>query len=128
MTQPNVKRRLPTAVVDEPVGGSSLRPRPGGGRHRHRTAPAAMTPQFAATALRRGTSARLRPDAGGNPLPRKRGTNYSIQPDGASNTQAVVDSFRPSMGHGKVWVYKTRFPWQPLVRWCRATMPTAIPG
>lgn len=119
MTQPNVSGALPTAVVDELVGGSSRAAPTGAAAQAQSTAPVAkVTPTPAATA----SAAAPAPKVALTPvatLNKKARNHYSIQLMGASNTQAV-DSFVAEHGlAGKVWVYKTRFrgsPWYVVVQ------------
>ncbi|MBS4699866.1 SPOR domain-containing protein [Aeromonas media] len=119
MTQPNVSGALPTAVVDELVGGSSRAAPTGAAAQAQSTAPVAkVTPTPAATAPAAAPAPKvaLTPVA---TLNKKARNHYSIQLMGASNTQAV-DSFVAEHGlAGKVWVYKTRFrgsPWYVVVQ------------
>ncbi|MBL0512911.1 SPOR domain-containing protein [Aeromonas media] len=119
MTQPNVSGALPTAVVDELVGGSSRAAPTGAAAQAQSTAPVAKTtPTPAATAPAAAPAPRvaLTPVA---TLNKKAKNHYSVQLMGASNTQAV-DSFVAEHGlAGKVWVYKTRFrgsPWYVVVQ------------
>ena len=119
MTQPNVSGALPTAVVDELVGGSSRAAPTGAAAQTQSTAPVAkVTPTPAATAPAAAPAPKvaLTPVA---TLNKKARNHYSIQLMGASNTQAV-DSFVAEHGlAGKVWVYKTRFrgsPWYVVVQ------------
>ncbi|WP_461602635.1 AAA family ATPase [Aeromonas rivipollensis] len=119
MTQPNVSGALPTAVVDELVGGSSRAAPTGAAAQAQSTAPVAkVTPTPAATvpAAAPAPKVALTPVA---TLNKKARNHYSIQLMGASNTQAV-DSFVAEHGlAGKVWVYKTRFrgsPWYVVVQ------------
>ncbi|MCE9944086.1 SPOR domain-containing protein [Aeromonas rivipollensis] len=119
MTQPNVSGALPTAVVDELVGGSSRAAPTGAAAQAQNTVPVAkVTPTPAATA----PAAAPAPKVALTPvttLNKKARNHYSIQLMGASNTQAV-DSFVAEHGlAGKVWVYKTRFrgsPWYVVVQ------------
>ena len=119
MTQPNVSGALPTAVVDELVGGSSRAAPTGAAAQTQSTTPVAkVTPTPAATA----PAAPPAPKVSLTPvatLNKKARNHYSIQLMGASNTQAV-DSFVAEHGlAGKVWVYKTRFrgsPWYVVVQ------------
>ncbi|MGE6137936.1 SPOR domain-containing protein [Aeromonas rivipollensis] len=119
MTQPNVSGALPTAVVDELVGGSSRAAPTGAAAQTQSTVPVAkVTPTPAATAPAAAPAPKvaLTPVA---TLNKKARNHYSIQLMGASNTQAV-DSFVAEHGlAGKVWVYKTRFrgsPWYVVVQ------------
>ncbi|WP_429149265.1 SPOR domain-containing protein [Aeromonas rivipollensis] len=119
MTQPNVSGALPTAVVDELVGGSSRAAPTGAAAQAQSTALVAkVTPTPAATvpAAAPAPKVALTPVA---TLNKKARNHYSIQLMGASNTQAV-DSFVAEHGlAGKVWVYKTRFrgsPWYVVVQ------------
>ncbi|MFM5837112.1 SPOR domain-containing protein [Aeromonas rivipollensis] len=119
MTQPNVSGALPTAVVDELVGGSSRAAPTGAAAQAQSTAPVAKatpTPAAAAPAAAPAPKVALTPVA---TLNKKARNHYSIQLMGASNTQAV-DSFVAEHGlAGKVWVYKTRFrgsPWYVVVQ------------
>jgi DamX protein len=119
MTQPNVSGALPTAVVDELVGGSSRAAPTGAAAQAQSTAPVAKTtatPAATAPAAAPAPKVALTPVA---TLNKKARNHYSIQLMGASNTQAV-DSFVAEHGlAGKVWVYKTRFrgsPWYVVVQ------------
>ncbi|MFM5855803.1 SPOR domain-containing protein [Aeromonas rivipollensis] len=119
MTQPNVSGALPTAVVDELVGGSSRAAPTGAAAQAQSTAPVAKTtatPAATAPAAAPAPKVALTPVA---VLNKKARNHYSIQLMGASNTQAV-DSFVAEHGlAGKVWVYKTRFrgsPWYVVVQ------------
>ncbi|WP_411166141.1 cell division protein DamX [Aeromonas sp. DSM 116730] len=119
MTQPNVSGALPTAVVDELVGGSSRAAPTGAAAQTQSTAPVAKatpTPAATAPAAAPAPKVALTPVA---TLNKKARNHYSIQLMGASNTQAV-DSFVAEHGlAGKVWVYKTRFrgsPWYVVVQ------------
>ncbi|MDX7898693.1 SPOR domain-containing protein [Aeromonas media] len=119
MTQPNVSGALPTAVVDELVGGSSRAAPTGAAAQAQSTAPVAKTtatPAATAPAAAPAPRVALTPVA---TLNKKARNHYSIQLMGASNTQAV-DSFVAEHGlAGKVWVYKTRFrgsPWYVVVQ------------
>lgn len=119
MTQPNVSGALPTAVVDELVGGSSRAAPTGAAAQAQSTAPvvkATPTPAATAPAAAPAPKVALTPVA---TLNKKAKNHYSIQLMGASNTQAV-DSFVAEHGlAGKVWVYKTRFrgsPWYVVVQ------------
>ncbi|WP_429110650.1 SPOR domain-containing protein [Aeromonas media] len=119
MTQPNVSGALPTAVVDELVGGSSRAAPTGAAAQAQSTAPVAKTtatPAATAPAAAPAPRVALTPVA---TLNKKAKNHYSVQLMGASNTQAV-DSFVAEHGlAGKVWVYKTRFrgsPWYVVVQ------------
>lgn len=119
MTQPNVSGALPTAVVDELVGGSSRAAPTGAAAQAQSSAPVAKatpTPAATAPAAAPAPKVALTPVA---TLNKKARNHYSIQLMGASNTQAV-DSFVAEHGlAGKVWVYKTRFrgsPWYVVVQ------------
>ncbi|MCE9958070.1 SPOR domain-containing protein [Aeromonas rivipollensis] len=119
MTQPNVSGALPTAVVDELVGGSSRAAPTGAAAQAQSTVPVAKatpTPAVTAPAAAPAPKVALTPVA---TLNKKARNHYSIQLMGASNTQAV-DSFVAEHGlAGKVWVYKTRFrgsPWYVVVQ------------
>lgn len=119
MTQPNVSGALPTAVVDELVGGSSRAAPTGAAAQAQSTVPVAKatpTPAVTAPAAAPAPKVALTPVA---TLNKKARNHYSIQLMGASNTQ-VVDSFVAEHGlAGKVWVYKTRFrgsPWYVVVQ------------
>ncbi len=119
MTQPNVSGALPTAVVDELVGGSSRAAPIGAAAQAQSTAPVAKTtatPAATAPAAAQAPRVALTPVA---TLNKKAKNHYSVQLMGASNTQAV-DSFVAEHGlAGKVWVYKTRFrgsPWYVVVQ------------
>lgn len=119
MTQPNVSGALPTAVVDELVGGSSRAAPTGAAVQAQSTAPVAKTtptPAATAPAAAPAPKVALTPVA---TLNKKARNHYSVQLMGASNTQAV-DSFVAEHGlAGKVWVYKTRFrgsPWYVVVQ------------
>ncbi|MDM5059937.1 SPOR domain-containing protein [Aeromonas rivipollensis] len=119
MTQPNVSGALPTAVLDELVGGSSRAAPTGAAAQAQSTAPVAKatpTPAATAPAAAPAPKVALTPVA---TLNKKARNHYSIQLMGASNTQAV-DSFVAEHGlAGKVWVYKTRFrgsPWYVVVQ------------
>ncbi|MFQ2172566.1 SPOR domain-containing protein [Aeromonas rivipollensis] len=119
MTQPNVSGALPTAVVDELVGGSSRAAPTGAATQAQSTTPVAKatpTPAATAPAAAPAPKVALTPVA---TLNKKARNHYSIQLMGASNTQAV-DSFVAEHGlAGKVWVYKTRFrgsPWYVVVQ------------
>ncbi|MDM5092413.1 SPOR domain-containing protein [Aeromonas rivipollensis] len=119
MTQPNVSGALPTAVVDELVGGSSRAAPTGAAVQAQSSAPVAKatpTPAATAPAAPPAPKVSLTPVA---TLNKKARNHYSIQLMGASNTQAV-DSFVAEHGlAGKVWVYKTRFrgsPWYVVVQ------------
>ncbi|WP_342059690.1 SPOR domain-containing protein [Aeromonas sp. OTU364] len=119
MTQPNVSGALPTAVVDELVGGSSRAAPTGAAAQAQSTASVAKTtptPAATAPAAAPAPKVALTPVA---TLNKKARNHYSIQLMGASNTQAV-DSFVAEHGlAGKVWVYKTRFrgsPWYVVVQ------------
>ena len=119
MTQPNVSGALPTAVVDELVGGSSRAAPTGAAAQTQSTVPVAKvapTPAATAPAAAPAPKVALTPVA---TLNKKARNHYSIQLMGASNTQAV-DSFVAEHGlAGKVWVYKTRFrgsPWYVVVQ------------
>ncbi|MFM5162799.1 SPOR domain-containing protein [Aeromonas rivipollensis] len=119
MTQPNVSGALPTAVVDELVGGSSRAAPTGAAAQTQSTTPVAKvtpTPAVTAPAAAPAPKVALTPVA---TLNKKARNHYSIQLMGASNTQAV-DSFVAEHGlAGKVWVYKTRFrgsPWYVVVQ------------
>lgn len=123
MNQPNVSGALPTAVVDELVGGSSqavptvqakaqgsapaVKPAAQGSG----TQPASATPAAAPA-----PKVALTPVATLNKKPKN---HYSVQLMGASNTKAV-DSFVAEHGlAGKIWVYKTSFrgsPWYVVVQ------------
>ncbi|WP_404837974.1 SPOR domain-containing protein [Aeromonas media] len=119
MAQPNVSGALPTAVVDELVGGSSRAAPTGAAAQAQSSAPVAKTtatPAATAPAAAPAPRVALTPVA---TLNKKARNHYSIQLMGASNTQAV-DSFVAEHGlAGKVWVYKTRFrgsPWYVVVQ------------
>ena len=119
MTQPNVSGAMPTAVVDELVGGSSRAAPTGAAAQAQSTVPVAKvtpTPAVTAPAAAPAPKVALTPVA---TLNKKARNHYSIQLMGASNTQAV-DSFVAEHGlAGKVWVYKTRFrgsPWYVVVQ------------
>lgn len=119
MTQPNVSGALPTAVVDELVGGSSRAAPTGAAAQAQSSAPVAKatpTPAATAPAAAPAPKVALTPVA---TLNKKARNHYSIQLMGASNTLAV-DSFVAEHGlAGKVWVYKTRFrgsPWYVVVQ------------
>ena len=91
MTQPNVSGALPTAVVDELVGGSSRAAPTGAAAQAQSTAPVAkVTPTPAATAPAAAPAPKvaLTPVA---TLNKKARNHYSSQPMGASTTAAMAN-------------------------------------